>query len=114
MAFRSAAEILSLAPRTRWQFEGYLIHESDEQKPLKCRTSNSPVKNSQGRDAGSVAVNMHLGHDTGPIYTTLWNDAAIAFIEQCDSMTQAKDGRSLERVIINLNLAQITVVPKNN
>ena len=29
-------------------------------------------------------------------------------------MTQAKDGRSFERVIINLDLALITVVPKNN
>ena len=95
-------------------FQGYLIHWNGEQRSVKNRTSKSPAKNNESTDSESVAVDMLLGDDTGPIFTTLWNDAAIAFIEQCDSMTQAKDGRSLERVIINLDLAQITVVPKNN
>ena len=79
LAFKSAAEILCLAPRTRCMFQGYLVHWNGEQKSVKNRTPNSPSKNNESTDSESVAVDMLLGDDTGPIFTTLWNDAAIAF-----------------------------------
>ena len=113
-AFRSAAEILCLAPRTRCMFEGYLVHWNGEQKSVKNRTPNSPSKNNESTDSESVAVDMLLGDDTGPIFTTLWNDAASAFIEQCDALNRAEDGGGLDGVVINLDVALVTVVPKNN
>ena len=95
-------------------FEGYLVHWNGEQKSVKNRTPNSPSKNNESTDSESVAVDMLLGDDTGPIFTTLWNDAAIEFIEQCDAMNRTEDRGSLEGVIINLDLALVTVVPKND
>ena len=95
-------------------FQGYLIHWNGEQKSVKNRTSHSPSKNNESTDPESVAVEMLLGDDTGPIFTTLWNDAAIAFIEQCDALNRAEDRGGLEGVIINLDLALVTVVPKND
>ena len=95
-------------------FQGYLIHWNGEQKSVKNRTSNSPSKNNESTDSESVAVDMLLGDDTGPIFTTLWNDAAIAFIEQCDALNRAEDGGGLDGVIINLDVALVSVVPKNN
>ena len=81
---------------------------------MKSRTANSPSQNGPGTESESVVVDMLLGDDTGPVYATLWNDAATAFIEQCDTMNRAEDSGSLAGVIINLDLAQVTVVPKND
>ena len=83
LAFRSAAEILCLPPRTKCNFQGYLIHWDGEQRSVKSRTANSPSKNGPGTESESVLVDMLLGDDTGPVYATLWNDAATTFIEQC-------------------------------
>ena len=55
---------------------------------------------------------MLLGDDTGPIFTTLWNDAAIAFIEQCDALNRAEDGGGLDGVIINLDVVLVSEVRK--
>ena len=81
---------------------------------MKSRTSNSPAKNSQSTDFESVAVDMLLGDDTGPVFTTLWNDAASSFVEQCDALTRAEDGGGLEGVVVNLDVALVTVVPRSN
>ena len=81
---------------------------------MKNRTSNSLSKNNESTDSESVAVEMLLGDDTGPIFTTLWNDAAIAFIEQYDALNRAEDGGGLDGVIINLDVALVSEVRKNH
>ena len=81
---------------------------------MKRRTANSPSKNGPGTESESVVVDMLLGNDTGPVYATLWNNAATTFIEQCETMNQAEDNGSLAGVVINLDFAQVTVLPRND
>ena len=86
LASRCAAEILCLPPRTKCKFQGYLIHWDGEQRSVKSRRANFPSKNGPGTESESVVVDMLLGNDTGPVYATLWNDAATTFIDQCETM----------------------------
>ena len=81
---------------------------------MKNRTPNSPSKNNESTDYESVAVDMLLGDDTGPVFTTLWNDAASSFVEQCDALTRAEDGGGLDGVVVTLDVALVIVVPRNN
>ena len=92
------------------------IFDSLEWRAEICEESHIKFtcENSQSTDSESVAVDMLLGDDTGPIFTTLWNDAAIAFIEQCDALNRAEDRGGLDGVIINLDFALVTAVPKND
>ena len=57
-------------------------------------------------DAEVVALDMMLGDRTGPVYCTLWNEVAHAFLQRAAATTE-------NRKIIRMDLAEIVPIAEN-
>ena len=105
--FKSAAEILVADPKTKCKYEGVVMWCANEIRAIKPNsTAGSSPKRRRLDDEEVVALDMMLGDRTGPVYCTLWNEAAHAFLKGPAAISE-------NRKIIRMDLAEIVPIAKN-
>jgi len=96
---------------TQWAYEGMLLeYDAHTRTVIRRDTSKSPKKRTASEATETVALDIVLVDNTGPVKCTLWDDTVYEFLRLCSGFS----GAGKNNVIVRLEHLRIAQILKND
>ena len=111
--FISSAAVMEAAPKTKCKYEGTLVYNDDATRTVKDNYSASPQKRKQNTEERTV-LDMFLVDKTGPVFVSLWDEAAASFLDQLNALQASSEYDTHNPVSVSLSLTVVTAITNND
>ena len=94
-------------PGNRWKYEGVFLECDQEPRSIAPREGARSL--TRRKPNATIALDMMLADNTGPVHFTLWDDAAHTMLELLGSLRTAGQ----QKLIVCLENLRVAAVPRN-